>query len=79
MSEYKNGGDNNMLWEQGSQVRILVPRHRKPRSYRNVTPFFICIKSWLKWWFLPICFNQGLNRCFNQHQRRDVAVVKWRP
>ena len=39
MSEYKNGGNNNMLWEQG-QVRILVPRHRKPRSYRNVTPFF---------------------------------------
>ena len=41
MSEYKNGGDNNMLWEQGSQVRILVPRHKKPRSYRNVTPFLL--------------------------------------
>ena len=25
---------------RGSQVRILLPRHRKPRSYRNVTPFF---------------------------------------
>ena len=26
---------------RGSQVRILLPRHRKPRSYRNVTPFFV--------------------------------------
>lgn len=24
MSEYKNGGNNNMLWEQGAQVRILL-------------------------------------------------------
>ena len=44
MSEYKNGGDNNMLWEQGAQVRILVPRHRKPRSYRNVTPFLFFLR-----------------------------------
>ena len=64
---------------RGSQVRILVPRHRKPRSYSKCDSFFYLHKIMVEMVVLLICFNRGFNRCFNQHQKRDVAVVKWRP
>ena len=51
---------------RGSQVRILVPRHRKPRSYRNVTPFL----------FSPRISSIGTVLISAQSENSEVALVK---
>ena len=78
MSECKNGGDNNMLWEQGAGSNPGTPT-QKIKELQKCDSFFYLHKIMVEMVVLPICFNRGLNRCFNQHQKRDVVVVKWRP
>ena len=40
MTEYKNGGDNNMLWEQGVPGSNPGTPTQKTKELQKVTPFF---------------------------------------
>ncbi|MBR5604068.1 MAG: hypothetical protein IKW51_07645, partial [Bacteroidales bacterium] len=63
------------LWEQGVAGSNPATPTQKTKELQKCDSFFYLHKIMVEMVVLPICFNRGLNRCFN----RNVMVVKQRP
>ena len=53
MSEYKNGGNNNMLWEQGVAGSNPATPTQKTKELQKCDSFFLFFPTYLKYRLSP--------------------------